>query len=126
MAIFYKKMQRSNPLNRAMVKWYPVLKSIGVLKTKELAKLMSDETTMNPKEAEMAIYELVKIFKRELKDGKTISIDDFGTFMLTATTTGEDTEEAVSANNISGLNLRFRPNADFKNEIAKAEVKAWK
>ena len=126
MAIFYKKMQRSNPLNRAMVKWYPVLKSIGVLKTKELAKLMSDETTMNPKEAEMAIYELVKIFKRELKDGKTISIDDFGTFMLTATTTGEDTEEAVSANNISGLNLRFRPNADFKTEIAKAEVKAWK
>ena len=126
MAIFYKKMQRSNPLNRAMVKWYPVLKSIGVLTTKALAKLMSDETTMNPKEAEMAIYELVKIFKRELKNGKTITIDDFGTFYLTAKTTGEDTEEAVGAKNISGLNLRFRPNADFKNEIAKSEVRAWK
>ena len=126
MAIFYKKMQRSNPLNRAIVKWYPVLKSIGILKTKDLAKLMSDETTMNPKEAEMALYEMVKIFKRELKDGKTISIDDFGTFMLTAKTTGEDSQEAVNANNISGLNLRFRPNADFKTEISKSEIKAWK
>ena len=109
MAIFYKKMQRSNPLNRAIVKWYPVLKSIGILKTKDLAKLMSDETTMNPKEAEMALYEMVKIFKRELKDGKTISIDDFGTFMLTAKTTGEDSQEA-----------------DFKTEISKSEIKAWK
>ena len=86
---------------------------------------MSDETTMNPKEAEMAIYELVKILKRELKEGKTISIDDFGTFYLTATTEGTDTEEAVHANNIAGLNLRFRPNPDFKNEIAKSEVKPW-
>ncbi|MDR2425076.1 MAG: HU family DNA-binding protein [Prevotellaceae bacterium] len=126
MAVFYKKMQRYNPLNKAIVKWYPVLRSIGVLKTKELAKLMSDETTMNPKEAEMAIYELVKILKRELKEGKTVSIDDFGTFMLTASTTGEDTEEAVSAGNITGLNIRFRPNADFKTEIAKAEIRAWK
>jgi predicted histone-like DNA-binding protein len=126
MALFYRKIQRVNPLNRTIAKWYPVLKSIGVLKTKELAKLMSDETTMNPKEAEMAIYELVKIFKRELKEGKTISIDDFGTFILMAKATGEDTEEAVSANNISGLNVRFRPNAEFKAEIAKSEIKAWK
>ena len=126
MALFYKKIQRPNPLNRAIVKWYPVLKSIGVLKTKELAKLMSDETTMNPKEAEMAIYEFVKILKRELKEGKTVSIDDFGTFLLMAKATGEETEEAVSANNIASLNLRFRPTADFKNEIANAEVKQWK
>ena len=126
MALFYKKIQRPNPLNRAIVKWYPVLKSIGVLKTRELAKLMSDETTMNPKEAEMAIYEFVKILKRELKDGKTVSLDDFGTFMLTAKTTGEETEEAVSASNISGLNLRFRTNPDFKNEVSKAEIKFWK
>lgn len=46
MGLFYKKIKRVNPLNRAIEKWYPVLKSIGVLKTKELAKLMSDETTI--------------------------------------------------------------------------------
>ena len=87
---------------------------------------MSDETTMNPKEAEMALYELVKILKRELKSGKTISIDDFGTFYLTAKSSGEDTKEAVDAKNVLGLNLRFRPNPDFKAEIFKAELRAWK
>jgi predicted histone-like DNA-binding protein len=126
MPLFYKRIKRANPLNRLIEKWFPVLKSIGVLKTKELAKLMSDETTMNPKEAEMAIYELVKIFKRELKQGRTISVDDFGTFMLTATGTGEDTEEAVSASNITGLNIRFRPSAEFKAEISKSEIREWK
>ena len=126
MAIFFKKIQRPNPLNRAIVKWYPVLKSIGVLKTRELAKLMSDETTMNPKEAELAIYEFVKILKRELKEGKTVNLDDFGTFMLVAKATGEETEEAVSAKNVAAMNLRFRPVADFKNEIANTEVKQWK
>jgi predicted histone-like DNA-binding protein len=125
MSIFYRKMQRSNPMDRELVKWYPVLKRIGVLKTRELAQLMSDETTMNPKEAEMALYELVKIIKRELKNGRSINIDDLGTFYLTARTTGEDTAEAVSANNISGLKLRFRTNEEFKTEIATAEIKAW-
>ena len=66
------------------------------------------------------------IQKREPKGGKTVSLDDLGTFILTAKTTDEDTEEEVSANNILGLNFRFRINPDFKNEVSRAEIKPWK
>ena len=46
--------------------------------------------------------------------------------MLVAKATGEETEEAVGAKNISSMNMRFRPSADFKAEIENAEVKQWK
>jgi hypothetical protein len=57
MAIFYKKVQRGNPSNPAAPKlWYPLLRSVGMIKEKEVAKLLADETTLNPKEAEMSLF----------------------------------------------------------------------
>ncbi|MDR2563768.1 MAG: DNA-binding protein [Prevotellaceae bacterium] len=39
MPIFFNKVQKVNPLNRtAPKKWYPVLKSTGLVKEKEVAK----------------------------------------------------------------------------------------
>ena len=124
MAIFYRKIQRANPLNRALSKWYPVLKSLGMVKSKEVAKQMADETTMNPKEAEIAVYEMVKVTKRLLLSGYTVQLDDLGTFYLTAKAKGSDNESDVTAANVEGLNIRFRPAASFKADIAKAELKA--
>jgi predicted histone-like DNA-binding protein len=126
MAIFYRKIQRANPQDRTVTKWYPVLNSLGMVKSKEVARQMSDETTMNPKEAEIAVYELVKVAKRLLLSGYTVQLDDLGTFYLTANAKGADNESDVTAANVQGLNIRFRPAASFKAEIAKAEIKAAK
>lgn len=55
MTLLYKKIQRVNPLQKeAPRKWYPVVKSLGTLSEKEVAKRISDEMTLNPKEAEVA------------------------------------------------------------------------
>ena len=52
MALFFKRVQRVNPSNPAAPKrWYPILKSIGLVKEKEVAKMLAVETTLNPKEA---------------------------------------------------------------------------
>jgi predicted histone-like DNA-binding protein len=124
MSIFYKKVQRQNPLNRAVQKWYLVLKSLGTVKSKEVAKQMADETTMNPKEAEIAVYELVKVLKRLLVSGYTVQLDDLGTFYLTINSEGVDTEEGLTANNLTKLNIRFRASAELKAAIEKAELTA--
>ena len=56
MAVFYNKMQRKNPSKPAEpAKWYPVLRRVEMMKEKDVARHISDETTLNPKEAEMAI-----------------------------------------------------------------------
>jgi predicted histone-like DNA-binding protein len=123
MSIFFNRVKRANPQNRAIEKWYPTVNSLGLVRTKELAKQMADETTMNPKEAEIALYELVKVTKRLLTSGYTVQIDDFGTFYPTFKATGADTEAEATAAHVTDINIRFRPHADLKAAIAKAGLK---
>ena len=123
MPVFFNKVERVNPANRAITKWYLILKSLGMVKTKALAKEMADETTMNPKEAEIAIYEMVKVLKRLLASGYTVQIDDLGTFYLTVNSAAADTEAALTASSLNKLNVRFRPAAEFNAEIAKIQLK---
>ena len=124
MAIFYNVVLRPNPNDRTQPpKYYALLKSVGLVGTKEIAKQMADETTLNPKEAEMAIVQLAKIAKRLLMQGYTLSLEDLGSMRLTANSTGSETAEAVGAKSIKGLNVRFSPSKMFKEEVGRAELK---
>ncbi|MDR1553937.1 MAG: HU family DNA-binding protein, partial [Prevotellaceae bacterium] len=89
MPIFYNKMERGNPGNPdAPKKWYPVLKSTGMIKEREVAKLLAEETTLNPKEAEMAVSQLLKVVTNLLLNGNTVQLGNLGSFRITATTEG--------------------------------------
>lgn len=46
----------------------------------EVAKLVADETTLNPKEAEKAVYQLEKVMERLLLDGHTVQLGELGSF----------------------------------------------
>ena len=90
MPLFYNKVQRVNPRDpKGARKWYPILKSVGQVDEHEVAKLVSDETTLNPKEAEMAVYQLEKVMERLLLDGRAVQVGDLGTFNLTITVEGQ-------------------------------------
>lgn len=125
MAIFFKRVQRANPIDKeAARKWYARLKTVGQKKEKEIAQLLSDETTLNPKEAEMALSQFQKILVRILLDGHSVQLSDWGSFYLTCNSTGHDSEEEVSATSIAGLNIRFKPGNELKEAIAKAHFLA--
>jgi predicted histone-like DNA-binding protein len=83
---------------------------------------MADETTMNPKEAEMALYEFVKVMKNILLEGSTVQIDDLGTFYLTANSSAAETEEEVSARNCTGIHIRFKPDEGLQTEVNKVQL----
>ena len=79
MPLFYNKIQRANPMDKeAPKKWYPVLKSVGMMNVQEVARLIADETTLNPKEAEMALAQLEKVLINALLSGQTVSIGTWG------------------------------------------------
>ena len=125
MALFYNKVQRANPSNPAAPKkWYPVLKSIGRVTEKQVAKEIADETTLNPKEAEMAIYQFQKVLTKALLDGKTVQLGELGSFQLTIKSKGVENESAVTASLIEKINLRFAPSTDMKNNFKKAQFKS--
>ena len=99
MPLFFNKMQRRNPQDpEGERKWYVVLRSTGVADEQEMAKLLSEETTLNPKEAEMAIYQLFKVVVRQLLNSKTVPLGSIGTLRLTVSSEGADTEKEANAN----------------------------
>lgn len=122
MPVLYNKVERGSFLNKdAPKKWYPVLKSTGMIKEKEVAKRIADETTLNPKEAEMAVSQLLKVVSSALLNGNTVQLGELGSFRLTATTEGSKTKEEVTAVKIKKVNVRFNVSADLKNALKNAK-----
>ena len=125
MTLLYKKIQRVNPLKKDEPrKWYPVVKSLGTLSEKEVAKRISDDTTLNPKEAEMALAQLEKVLVSGLLDGYTVKIGDWGTFQVTVNATGADTEKDATASKITKVNIRFTAGKSLREAAQKATFRS--
>jgi predicted histone-like DNA-binding protein len=121
MSIIFNKVERANPQDRtAPKKWYSVLKTISRVREKEVAREIADETTLNPKEAEMGINQLQKVLIRNLLQSNSIQLGDWGSFHLTCSSEGGDTKEAVTAGNIKNLNIRFTPGKVLKKALQEA------
>jgi predicted histone-like DNA-binding protein len=124
MALFYKKVQRGNPSDPSAPKlWYPTLKSVGQVKEKRLAELLADETTLNPKEAEMTLYQMLKVIVNLLLDGHTVQLGELGTFRLTSRSEGSATEEEVNSGKIKNVHVNFLTSATLRERIGKATFK---
>ncbi len=121
MSILFNKIERGNPIDAsAPKKWYATLKTIKRLEEREVAKEISDETTLNRKEAEMALVQLEKVLIRNLLASNSVQIGDWGTFHLTCNSTGADHKSGVTASSIKGLNIRFVAGKSLKDALAGA------
>lgn len=87
----------------------------------EQDKLVSDETTLNPKEAEMAVYQLEKVMERLLLDGHTVQLGELGSFSLTTNSEACRGEKEVTPDKIKKLNLRFRAGKGIKAALENAK-----
>jgi predicted histone-like DNA-binding protein len=124
MALFYKKIQRGNPSNLTAPKlWYLVLKSIGLVKEKKVAELLADETTLNPKEAEMTLFQLFKVLIRLLLNGNTVQLGELGTFRLIAHSEGSETEAEANASKIKSVSINFVASDSLREQLKNAEFK---
>jgi predicted histone-like DNA-binding protein len=124
MAILFNKVERANPQNREQKKWYPSLKTITQVSEKEAAKQIADETTLNPKEAEMALDQFQKVLIRNLLASNSVQLGDWGSFHLTCSGEGSESKEEVTAAKIKKLNVQFTPGKEIKDALAGAAFKA--
>ena len=121
MAIIFNKIERGNPLNpKAPKKWFPSLKTINRTGEKEVAKQIADETTLNRKEAEMALAQFQKVLVNNLLASSSVQLGDWGSFHLTCNSEGSATRDEVTANNIKNLNVRFTPGKELQDALKSA------
>jgi predicted histone-like DNA-binding protein len=121
MALLFNKIRKGNPSNPSAPKrWYPILKSVKLVKEKVLATMLAEETTLNPKEAEMAVSQLLKIVTALLLEGHTIQLGSLGSFRATLSAESSATEKEVTANKIKKVKVRFTESEELKSAMKKA------
>jgi Bacterial nucleoid DNA-binding protein len=119
MAVFYKKTQRRNPMDpSAPKKWYCVLRRVKKALTKDVAAAAAEKSMASPKEIELSIVNYFQIIVNLLKDGRSVEIENFGTFRLTVSVQGADTAEEFNANYINQANIRFIPSKSLRGDIS--------
>jgi len=111
----YTIVARGNPQDTsAPKKYYPLVKSRGDVTLRRLAERIAEISTLSSIDIVAALEALLTIIPQELAGGNIVRLGDFGAFSLRIRSTGSDTEEEVSAHNITTARAIFRPGKHFK------------
>lgn len=108
MAFFKKSMKKINGL------WYPQAVTVGKpATTKEVAVRIARESTVSPADVRAVIESLAGVMGDFMAEGRTVHLEGFGTFYYTCIAAGQGvaTEAEVSARQITGVRVRFIPEA---------------
>ena len=109
---FYKKIKM-----KVNGKWYP--KSVLVMSpvsTEQVAKRLAAESTVSPADVRAVLTALGGVMGDFMAQGRSVKLDGVGSFYFTAVTNknGVATEKEVSANQISGVRVRFLPETRYR------------
>lgn len=121
MTVLLKKAKRKNPLKpQEAEKWHVGVKSVGTMTEKKVSAQMGDEVTLNPKEAEMAMFQLRKVVLNGLLNGYTVKLGDWATFYITVSSEGSSDEKDANASKVKRVKMHLRYDPSFDEELQKA------
>jgi len=119
MTVKYTVIARANPQDpSAPKKYYPVAKKTGQVSLQQLAGRAAEISTLSSVDIVAAVEAFLTIIPRELGDGNSVNLGDFGTFSLRIRGEGADSEEAVTAHSITKVLTSFRPGKRFKGTLS--------
>lgn len=112
MAYYKKRQQKVNGL------WYPQSITIGKpITTKKIIERLTQMSTVSKSDAQAVLAGLATIMADYMALGYSVKVDGLGTFYFTAVANkrGVATPEEVSANQITGVRIRFIPEGTRSN-----------
>jgi len=119
MAVRYILVERGNPQDKAAPKkFYAQAVSTGDTTLKIIKKDISDRSTVNSADVVAVIDTFVQMLIHELSQGKIVRFGDFGSFQLTLSSEGAESEDKFSSSMIRDAKITFRPGSDLRDMIA--------
>lgn len=109
---FFKKV-----LKKMGGKWHPQAVTVGKpVMTKEVADRLSQISTVSRADVYAVLMDLAGVLADYMSQGRSVKIDGLGTFYYTCTSNGNGAETAdkVNASQITGVRVRFIPEATRK------------
>ncbi|SDS17453.1 DNA-binding protein, histone-like, putative [Polaribacter sp. KT25b] len=111
-------ISKSNPQDRgAENKYYAQAVATGKTDLERLAYLVANQSTVREGDCYAVILSLIHNIVDELNQGRIVKLDKLGTFNISVSSNASDTPEAVSANLIKDVRIRFRPDQRIKNSL---------
>jgi predicted histone-like DNA-binding protein len=115
MAVKYVVCERGNPLKPSeKKKWYANAKSTGETKLRALSKEIAARSTVSSADTQAVLIALTEVLAEHLADGKIVRLNDFGSFQVSVSSRGAETEAKFNASLIKGSKVIFRPGIDLK------------
>lgn len=118
MAVKLKKIQRKNPQNIALSKWYLTQESAGSVGVAEIAREIEGRSALSLGDVQSVLSNLMEVMPIFLKLGQTVKLEGFGTFRLSVTSDGTATAEELTAHHVTGSKLIFLPSMDMKRSLS--------
>lgn len=118
MPIKYKVVARQNPADRSIPpKYYASAVSSGKTSLRALAQKISQISTVSTVDTVATLEALLQLIPAEIANGNIVKLGEFGSFGLTISSDGVDSEADFTTAKIKKNTVRFRPGKLFKNVI---------
>ncbi|MFK5857233.1 MAG: HU family DNA-binding protein [Bacteroidota bacterium] len=120
----YSIKERVNP--QAIMdprKYYAFAQNQGMVSIRELARIISNESTISMMDTMAVIEGLLQVIPDKLIEGRMVSLGAFGSFRVTMSSKGAQTPEDFNEKLIRGLNLKFRAGTEFRNMLNTVKYK---
>ncbi|EKB55711.1 HU family DNA-binding protein [Bergeyella zoohelcum] len=115
----YKLIQKGKPGDPdAPKKWYATPIKSGTITQKNLAQQISGRSSLTSGDVNNVIQNLLELLPQELIKGNSVQLGDFGTFRLSFSSDGVDTEKDFTKDKIKGVKILFTPSNDFKKTLS--------
>jgi predicted histone-like DNA-binding protein len=120
----YKIVKQRNALDRDKKEmYYPRLTKRYKYTLRDIATHISDQSSLSKADIIAVLVSLEEVIPKMLKNGRTVSLGDLGSFSLQANAKTAPTEEEVSWRSFKGLKARFRPGSALKIHLASVNFK---
>lgn len=110
----YKLVEKANPQKREEKKWYANAVNQGTVSQREIAKNIADKSSLTVGDIANVIENLLEEMPKALVQGKSVHLEGLGTFRLSLSSEGADTEQGFTVGMIKGAKIIFTPSVEIK------------
>ena len=126
MSVTYKKQFRKNPfLKDGSGKYYPQLLVWGKSATlNSIATQMKESSSLTLGDIQSVLTNFVKALRCELYNGRSVNVEGFGVFSLSASTTGSVLKKDCLPEKIKAVRINFRASSAIRPNLDPATTRA--
>ncbi len=126
MSVTYKKQFRKNPLLKdGSGKYYPQLLVWGKSATlNSIAVQMKESSSLTLGDIQSVLTNFVKALRSELYNGRSVNVDGFGVFSLSASTVGSALKKECLPEKIKAVRINFRASSAIRPNLDTATTRA--